>query len=80
MALAKRILAEANATPEVHAGDWPAGQKWHQLGNTSQHAFMHRARGRGRNTSRWIPALINAAMDDNADELEDLWREPETAD
>lgn len=80
VALAKRILAEANATPEVQAGDWPAGQKWHQLGNTSQHAFMHRAREEAGIPHDGYRALINAAMDDNADELEDLWRELETAD
>lgn len=42
-ALAVELLAKANQSLESE-NDWPAGQQWHELGNTSQAAFSGRAR------------------------------------
>jgi hypothetical protein len=72
--LAKRILAEANATPEVQAGEWPAGQEWHELGHTSQHAFMHMAREEAGIPHEEYRALIEAATMES-DELDGVWNE-----
>lgn len=74
VALAKRSLAEANATPEVQAGEWPAGQEWHELGHTSQHAFMHRAREEAGIPHEDYRALIEAATM-GSDELDAIWVE-----
>lgn len=70
--LAKRILAEANATPEVQAGEWPAGQQWHELGHTSQHAFMRRAREEAGIPHEEYRALIEAATM-KSDDLDGVW-------
>lgn len=71
--LAKRELADANAT----CGEcWPAGQEWHELGNTSQHAFMHRAREAAGIPHDEYRALIAAVMStDEAEALDALWAE-----
>jgi len=74
--LAKRHLAEANATPEVQAGNWPAGQEWNELGHTSQHAFMHRAREEAGIPHAEYRELIEAATMDS-DELDAIWLELE---
>lgn len=74
--LAKRILAEANATPEVQSGGWPAGQEWHELGHTSQHAFMRRAREEAGIPHAEYRALIEAATMEG-DELDEIWQELE---
>ena len=74
VALAKRSLAEANATPEVQAGEWPAGQEWHELGHTSQHAFMHRAREEAGIPHDGYRALIETATM-GGDELDAIWDE-----
>jgi hypothetical protein len=73
--LAKRELADANAT----CGDcWPAGQEWHELGHTSQHAFMHRAREAAGIPHAEYRALIEAVMStDEAEALDALWTELE---
>lgn len=74
--LAKRNLADANATPEVIGGEWPAGQEWYELGNTSQHAFMRCARDEAGIPHDEYRALIEEAMmNDEGDELDSLWRE-----
>lgn len=73
--LAKRELADANAT----CGEcWPAGQEWHELGHTSQHAFMHRAREASGIPHVEYRELIEAAMStDEAEALDALWTELE---
>lgn len=75
VALAKRELADANAT----CGDnWPAGQEWHELGHTSQHSFMHRAREAAGIPHAEYRALIEAVMNtDEAEALDALWTELE---
>ena len=72
--LAKRILAEENATQEVQAGEWPSGQEWHELGHTSQHAFMHRAREEAGIPHEEYRALIEAATMES-DDLDGVWEE-----
>ena len=74
--LAKRHLADANATPEVQAGEWPAGQEWNELGNTSQHSFMRRAREEAGIPHEEYRALIEAATMESGD-LDAIWRELE---
>lgn len=74
--LAKRHLADANATAEVQAGNWPAGQEWHELGHTSQHAFMHSAREEAGIPHAEYRALIEAATMES-DELDAIWLELE---
>ena len=77
--LAKRHLADANSTPEVQAGEWPAGQEWSQLGHTSQHAFMRRAREEAGIPHDEYRALIEAAtLADDGEELDAIWQELET--
>lgn len=77
--LAKRHLAEVNALPEVQAGDWPAGQKWHELGHTSQHVFMYGARTEAGIPHAEYRAMIDAIMKtDEADTLDALWTELES--
>lgn len=73
--LAKRELADANAT----CGDrWPAGQEWHELGHTSQHAFMRRAREAAGIPHAEYRTLIEAVMStDEAEALDALWTELE---
>lgn len=74
--LAKRSLAEANATPEVQAGDWPAGQEWHELGHTSQHAFMRRATAEAGIPHEEYRQVINAAcLVDDEEALDSIWEE-----
>lgn len=73
--LAKRELADANATC---GSCWPAGQEWHELGHTSQHAFMHRAREAAGIPHAEYRALIEAVMNtDEAEALDALWTELE---
>lgn len=73
--LAKRDLASANATC---GDDWPAGQQWHELGHTSQHAFMHRAREAAGIPHDEYRTLIEAVMaTDEAEALDALWTELE---
>ena len=74
--LAKRHLADANGTPEALAGEWPAGQEWNELGHTSQHSFMHRAREEAGIPHDEYRALIEAATMDS-DELDAIWQELE---
>ncbi len=74
--LAKRHLADANATPEVQSGEWPAGQEWHELGHTSQHAFMRSAREEAGIPHAEYRALIEAATMES-DELDAIWQELE---
>lgn len=76
--LAKRNLADANATPEVRSGDWPAGQEWHQLGHTSQHTFMRRATAEAGIPHDEYRALIESACEvDIEGELDKIWDELE---
>ena len=79
VALAKRNLADANATPEVRAGAWPAGQEWHELGSTSQHAFMRAARAEaGINHDDYRRFIEHLCRDvDENGELDELWLELE---
>lgn len=44
IALAKRILAEENATEEVKNGSWPCGQSWDELSQSSRNHFKRLAR------------------------------------
>ena len=41
LAFAQRLLADAN---DACGGEWPSGQEWHELSNTSRSIFLHRAR------------------------------------
>ena len=76
--LAKRHLAEANATPEVKAGDWPAGQEWHELGHTSQHAFMRAAREEaGIPHAEYRELIEDVAMNDDIGDLDSIWADME---
>jgi hypothetical protein len=70
--LAKRILAEANAAPEAQSGEWPAGQEWHELGHTSQHAFMSMAREQAGIPHNEYRELIEAATMESGD-LDEIW-------
>lgn len=73
--LAKRELADANASC---GDDWPAGQEWRQLGHTSQHSFMRRAREAAGIPHVEYRALIEAMMrTDMADAFDALWKELE---
>ena len=73
--LAKRNLADANATPEVQAGEWPAGQEWHELGHTSKHTFMHRALTEAEIPHEEYKILIEEAITaDDDEELETIWK------
>lgn len=71
--LAKRELAKANQT----CGDcWPAGQEWNELGPSSQHAFMHRAReAAGIPHEQYRDLIAIATMGPDADSLDALWTE-----
>ena len=69
VALAKRNLADANKTC---GDDWPAGQKWHQLGPSSQGVFMQKARAEAGIPD--APYLVIVRSDtNNADNLTEVW-------
>lgn len=72
--LAKRHLAEANKTPEVINGDWPAGQEWNELVHTSQHIFMHRAREEAGIPHDAYRAMIEKSVMED-DDLDKIWKE-----
>lgn len=77
--LAKRNLADANATQEVQDGCWPAGQTWDQLGHTSQHAFMRRAtKEAGIPHEEYRQLIEDALTADKAGELDAIWSEMDT--
>lgn len=76
--LAKRNLADINTTPEVKNGEWPAGQEWHELGHTSQHAFMWRAREEAGIPHEGYRKLIEeSVLMDEEEELDSIWKELE---
>ena len=73
VAIAKSELSKANDNRE-ESSDWPAGQSWGDLGNSSQSAFMRTARdiaGIDHDEYR------NLIIENDSDELDDLWTELE---
>lgn len=78
VALAKRNLADANKARE-HKNDWPAGQKWGDLGHSSQCSFMRAARAEaGVDHDAYKAAIEEALMNPPADEdLDAVWEEME---
>lgn len=77
IALAKRKLADANESRE-NEGDWPAGKEWHELGDTSQHAFMSAAREEaGIPRAEYRELIEDVAMNDSLGDLDAIWEEME---
>ena len=77
--LAQRNLADANATEEVQAGAWPAGQRWKDLASSSQHIFMRMATKEAGIPHEEYRKLINDELMDNDQEgeLDAIWQELE---
>jgi ribA/ribD-fused uncharacterized protein len=71
-ALARRILHERNATC---GGDWPAGQDWHELGHTSQHAFMRAAREECGVPHEAYRDAVQAICDSQEFDLDLVWQD-----
>ena len=71
-ALARRILHERNATC---GGDWPAGQDWHELGHTSQHAFMRAAREECGVPHDAYRDAVQAICDSQEFDLDFVWQD-----
>lgn len=67
--LAKIELAKMNK--EVEGGEWPAGQEWHELGNSSRSIFMHKARDLlGINHKEFLEGIRNGKYD-----VEDIYEQ-----
>lgn len=70
--LAKRCLKDTNESRE-NENDWPAGQAWNGLGNTSKHSFMRMAREEcGVPHEEWKAAIKKAILEDGQD-LDVIW-------
>lgn len=72
--LAQRILAERNATC---GKNWPAGQGWHELGHTSQHAFMRAAREECGVPHEAYRDAVQAQADSAEYDLDVVWADME---
>jgi hypothetical protein len=70
VALAARNLEETNKTC---GKNWPAGQRWGELGHTSQHAFMRKARAECGIPDDAYRAEIETAMVKEGMDLDDVW-------
>ena len=67
--LAIRTLADANKNA---GNNWPAGQEWHELSHTSQHAFMRSAMREAKIPHDEYRNSVEAAMLTGAP-LDDVW-------
>lgn len=74
VALAKRNLADANASREGE-GSWPAGQEWIDLAGSSQGIFMTRARDEAGIPHGDYHDLIRLLPPDALDEADRLFNE-----
>jgi hypothetical protein len=70
LVLAKRCLADANATRE-NENDWPSGQEWEDLNSSSHAIFLRQAREEaGIPHEEFLPLVRNGTYD-----VDDLYDE-----